>query len=164
MRLLPPLLLCIPLLAACGQKAGDATAEAMIENATGADAEITRDGDKVDIQAKDAHMQIAQAGTVLELPADFPVDVYRPHDFRVRQVMAVPRMLMVSGEASGERADLFAQARASMKQQGWTEVRAGKMGQADSAMFRKDGRELVMTFMDANGAVQLALQLQKPKA
>ena len=50
-----------------------------------------------------------------------------------------------------------------MAQQGWKEVRAGQMGQADSAMFRKDEREAVMTMMDRGGVVQLSMQLQKPK-
>lgn len=162
MRLLP-LLLCIPLFAACGKQAGDQAAEAMIERSTGTDAEIERKDGRVDIHAKDAHMQIAEEGQVLELPADFPADVYRPEGFRVRHVMDVPEMLMLTGEADGDRAALFAQARAAMAREGWKEVRAGRMGQADSAMFRKEKREMVMTLMDRNGVVQVSMQLQKPK-
>jgi hypothetical protein len=164
-RLLPlSLLLCVPLLAACGKQAGDSVAEAMIERSTGTDAEVERKDGRVDIQAKGAHVQIAEDGHALELPADFPADVYRPEGFRVRHVMDVPEMLMLTGEAQGDRAELFAQARASMAQQGWKEVRAGRMGQADSAMFRKEKREMVMTMMDRNGLVQLSMQLQKPKS
>lgn len=162
MRLLP-LLLCTTLVAACGQQAGDTVAEAMIERSTGADAEVERKDGHVDIQAKGAHMQIAEEGQVLALPADFPADVFRPEGFRVRHVMDVPTMLMLTGDADGDRAALFAQARAAMVQQGWAEVRAGRMGQADSAMFRKEQRETVMTLMDRNGVVQLSMQLHKPK-
>lgn len=156
-------LLCIPMFAACGKQTGDTVAEAMIEQSTGADAEIERKDGRVDIQAKGAHMQIAEEGQVLELPAGFPADVYRPDGFRVRHVMDVPTMLMLTGDVQGERAAVFAEARAAMAQQGWTEVRAGKMGAADSALFRKEKREMVMSMMDRDGLVQVSMQLQKPK-
>jgi hypothetical protein len=157
------LLLCLPLITACGKPSGDTVAEAMIERSTGENAEVERSDKQVDIRVKDAHVQIAQAGQVLALPADFPADVYRPDGFRVRHVMNVPRITTVMGEAPGAREALFAQARATMAQQGWKEIRAGQLGTADSAAFRKDGRETVMSFMERDGVVQLSLQLHKPK-
>ena len=161
------LLACLPLFTAC-QKAGEAAAETgpdtVAERLAGHDVDVSQGKDRVTINARDAQLQIAREGQALPMPADFPADVFVPAGLVVRNSMAVPRMLTVSGDVSGTVADVFDQARAAMQQQGWREKRVQQRPAMQMLSLEKDGRETVINVMERDGAVQVSYSLRTPRS
>ena len=161
------LLTCVPLFTAC-HKAGEAAAETspdtVAERMAGGDVDVSQGKDRVTINARDAQLQIARKGKALPMPADFPTDVFVPTGLVVRNSMAVPRMLTVSGDVPGTVADVFEQARTAMQQQGWREKLVQQRPTMQMLSLEKDGREAVINVMERAGAVQVSYSLRTPRS
>ena len=157
------LLTCLPLFTAC-QKPGEPSPDTVAERMAGHDVDVSQGKDRVTIKARDAQLQIAREGEALSMPKDFPADVFVPAGLVVRNSMAVPRMLTVSGEVPGSVADVFEQARAAMQQQGWHEKRVQQRPTMQMLSLEKDGREAVINVMEREGAVQVSYSLRSPRS
>ena len=159
-RLCAAVLAAAALLAAC-QRAGNPIAEAAIERAARSSIEVGGGDAPATVPARDA----------LALPAQFPGDVYLPRGYRVNSVMDLPDASVLSLSAPGHLDALFADARESMRAQGWTQTLSARQS-ADAAMlaFEKSGggglRSATLSFNRNHGdarvivGVQLRRQLQ----
>src|SRR5690606_7927560 len=98
-------------------------------------------------------------GEGVALPADFPEDVFLPSRYGVSSVMDVGGARLLNLHAEGVLAAVFEDARAAMRDKGWSQTLA--MQQADSAMlgFSRDGREAAYTFT-RHGDDQLMIGIQ----
>lgn len=147
-------LVAFALLAAC-QRAGNPIAEAAIERA----ARGTVDGGGGDAPAT------VPARDALALPAQFPGDVYLPRGYRVNSVMDLPDASVLSLSAPGHLDALFADARESMRAQGWTQTLSARQS-ADAAMlaFEKAGdgaaRSATLSFNRNHGDARVIVGVQ----
>lgn len=152
------LLLALPL-AAC-QKAQTALADAAIERASDGKLKVDRDGDRTVIKTAEGEMAV-QTGAALPLPRDFPGDVFLPRAYQVNSVMDMGGMQVISMQADGDVAGLFAAARAAMDRQGWKQTMA-MQNAADTAMlaFEKDKRAAVLSFNEGQDGKRVAMSVQ----
>lgn len=162
-----PLLSCAALalaLSACGKSASDRIAEAAVSAASGQDVEIDDDGGKVTLHGKDGDVEM-QSGEDVELPKDFPDDVYLPEHYRVRSVMKLPQASMVQVTAKGSVGGLYKEADARMQAQGWEQTMAMQQS-ADTRMlvYKKDSRQAMLTINSGGGEpgeVQVGVQVSR---
>jgi hypothetical protein len=91
--------------------------------------------------------------------ARYPADVYRPADYVLYSVDEDAGALVLRGTSADATAALFAQARAAMPMQGWSETRA----EAPRLLaFEKAGYRAELTFAPGAGATELALRFERP--
>jgi hypothetical protein len=130
-RLCAAVLATAVLMASC-QRAGNPIAEAAIERAArgSVDAGSVAGGDAPGTRP---------APDALPLPAQFPGDVYLPRGYRVNSVMDLPDASVLSLSAPGHLDALFADARESMRAQGWTQTLSARHS-ADAAMLAFEKR------------------------
>lgn len=160
-----PLVLCACLilsLAAC-QKTADAAAETAIERTSGQKVEVDRDGDRMRIKTADGELNM-QSGKALQLPADFPKDVYLPGRYAVNSVMDMGGTQMLSVATNGQVSGLFTDAQRAMGRKGWKQTMSMQHS-ADSAMlsFEKGERAAVLSFNKGEGdnGVVMGVQLRE---
>jgi hypothetical protein len=151
-------LACLPQ-AAC-KRAEHAVADAAIEGVSGGKVKIARDGNRTTISTDQGEMAM-QAGDALPLPKDFPGDVYLPRGYRVNSVMDMGGLQVISLQAQGKVAGLFADARDVMAKQGWKQTMA-MQNAADTAMlsFEKEKRAAVLSFNEGQDAQDVTMNLQ----
>jgi hypothetical protein len=100
----------------------------------------------------------------LALPDEFPVDVYRPRRYTVNTVLDLGGTSTVSMRAPGQVTSLFADARAAMRAQGWTQVMAAQHSVDNAVLaFEKAQRSATLSFnraQDPDGVI-VSVQLQR---
>lgn len=102
-------------------------------------------------------------GGTLDLPDDFPDDIYLPADYRINSLMDRGALRVVSLQAPGQVSALFGDARASMDHRGWKQTMAMRDA-TDSALlsYEKDDRAAVLSFSDdRSGGVTINVQLRE---
>lgn len=154
-------LIVLPIALAGCKKATDSLTEAAIEHASNGKVKVERDGARTVIKTRDGEMAM-QAGKALPLPKDFPADVYLPGKYSINSVMDMGGMQVLSMQAPGEVAGLFADARSAMEAQGWKQTMA-MQNASDNAMlsFEKDKRATVLSFNQAQDqGVTMSVQVR----
>lgn len=145
---------------ACRQAADDA-AEAAVERATGADAEVARNGDIARFNAGDAQIEVAgtdQAGGI-PLPADFPPDVHLPAPIRVESAMDMAGLKMLNLTTPTTMAQVSADVEKEMRAQGWKREMAMQAGDGSTLVYSKDQRQTVYQLIRREqGGTQLAIR------
>ena len=150
----------ITVLPAC-RKAEDSVAEAAIEQATGKNVDLQRDGDSMTVQAGDAEIKIATAedGGSVALPADFPSDVFLPAQRAVNSAMDMGGMKMVNITTSALPATVSADVEKAMQAQGWKREMAMQGEGSSTLIYTKDKRQAVYQMMKADGGgTQVAIR------
>ncbi len=151
---------------ACSKSPEERLAEAAIENATGKDVDIERDGEQMTIRTDEGEMKMS-AGEALPLPADFPRDVYLPDSYKVATVMDMGPMKAINLTTSAKVSTLFAEAGPAMKAQGWTQKMAIQQAAGHAMLsFEKDKRNVSLSFTESRsvaGQTVVSLQLQQPQ-
>jgi hypothetical protein len=153
-------------LAACAQKAEEATAEAAIEAAAGGKADVDINGGNTQITMQtEQGAAVMNSGENLALPADFPSDVVLADERKVVSVFAAAGATVLSYTTSGKLADLVAGQDAAMKAKGWTQTMSMNSDAATSMLvFNKDGRDAALAYnADASGMVTVTVQLSPKK-
>jgi hypothetical protein len=150
-----PVLACLLLAAGC-QKTG----------ATATGAAIARAGDPVEASG---HPAVFDGGPGLPLPDNFPEDVYLPARYTVDSALDMGGTAMVAMTAPGRVTALFADARNTMRAQGWTQTMAAQHSVDNAVLaFEKDQRNATLSFNRAQGddasreRVIVRVQLREP--
>ncbi|MCA1714653.1 MAG: hypothetical protein LC715_05930 [Gammaproteobacteria bacterium] len=148
------------LVVACAKSPQERIAEDAIERATGGQAQVEGDGDKITVQTEQGEVQITR-GDAATLPVDFPKDVPLPQGYQVMESMAMAGTTVLALDAPGKVPGVAAQARDAMRAQGWKETTA--MEQSDDTriyVYEKDGRHANLGFYDnQQGGVRVGVQL-----
>ena len=151
------------LLAACGKSPAEAATEAAIRAATGEDVKVERDGEKVTFQTDEGEMTIA-GGEDLELPADFPDDVYLPPGYQVKSLMNVAQASIVQLAAPGSLAGLSDAADDAMLGHGWKQTMAMQQDDFRMYSYEKGERAASLTLSPGEGEqVQISMQLRNSR-
>jgi hypothetical protein len=150
-----PVLACLLFVAGC-QKTG----------ATATGAAIARAGDPVEAIG---HPAVSDGDAGLPLPDNFPKDVYLPARYTVDSAMDMGGTAMVAMTAPGRVTALFAEARSTMRTQGWTQTMAAQHSVDNAVLvFEKDQRNATLSFNRAQGddapgeGVLVSVQLRDP--
>ena len=145
--------------AAC-EAAEDSAAESAIESATGLDAEVERDGDRTVIRTAEGEVAMT-AGDDLELPADFPDDLWLPDDSRVPTLSGCGAGGLAIGlVADGPVDALTAAAHARMQEHGWEQMMSMQQPQGQVLGYQKGERTTMLVFTPAeDGQVQIGMTL-----
>jgi len=153
-------------LAACAEKASEATAEAAIEASSGGEANVDIDGDttKVTVQTEDGAATMS-AGENVALPADFPSDMVLADERKVLSVFTAEGAIAMSYTTKATLADLVTRQDAAMKAQGWTQTMSMNTDAKSSMLaFNKDGRDAMLAYAaDETGGVTVSVQLSAKK-
>jgi len=136
------------LLSGC-KKASDETMEKLTEKAieksmknSGAkDAKVDLSNGKMKIATEDGEVEMS-TGDSVSLPADFPKDVHVIKGAKVQMAMKVPQGQMVQLQLSQSVKQVASVYDTEMKAQGWTQEAAMDMGEAHSAVYHKDKRQV----------------------
>jgi hypothetical protein len=111
----------------------------------------------------------SDAGSSLPLPDNFPKDVYLPARYTVDSAMDMGGTAMVAMTAPGRVTALFADARSTMRAQGWTQTMAAQHSVDNAVLvFEKDQRNATLSFNRAQGddapgdGVLVSVQLREP--
>ena len=149
-------------LAACAQKAEEATAEAAIEASTGgkADVDISGGNTQITMQTENGPTSVS-TGQDLALPADFPSDVVIADDRKVVSVFKAEGATSMGYTTAGKLAEIVAKQDAAMKAQGWTQTMAMNADAKSSMLvFNKDGRDAALAYSDDGaGTIMVSVQL-----
>ena len=156
-RVLPWLVGLVFIFSGC-QRVGVATADATIRQGGGERVGAGRD-DRGDAGSGPTP---AEADASLPLPDTFPKDVYRPRRYTVNSVLDMDGTAMVSMVAPGQVASLFADARNTMRAQGWTQTMAAQHSVDNAVLsFEKERRSATLSFNKTQGRrVLVGVQLQ----
>lgn len=135
-------------------------------------ADVTRSGEGVQedlhgdrfIFEDDPLQASALVGAADPLPADFPVDVYRPESYELLDSRRDDDLRRVRLRADGAPTVLGEQARVAMLRQGWRPVMSRQRGDSQQVMaYVKGGRTAVLLFDGVGlGEAQVAVQWREP--
>lgn len=153
-------------LAACAEKASEASAEAAIEASTGGKADVDIEGDttKITMQTEQGQATMS-AGENVALPADFPKDVVLAKEHKVVSVFTAQGATSMAYTTTAKLADLVAEQDAAMKAEGWTQSMSMNADAKSSLLaFKKESREVMLAYTaDDAGGVTVSVQLSANK-
>lgn len=146
-------------LAACGESAGEAAAEAAMGAAGVQDVEIDEDGESISYRTRQGEVTITGGGSA-RLPGDFPDDVYLPGEYVVESTLVMKADLFIGLAVAEDVPSLYAAARESMAAHGWTETMAA-LENSDNGLltFEKDDRGAVLSMSREEDGATMGLQL-----
>lgn len=153
-------------LAACAQKAEEATTEAAIEAATGGKADVDISGGNTEITMQtDQGPTVMSSGENLALPADFPSDVVLADGHKVVSVFKAAGATVLGYTTSAKLPALVAEQDAAMKAKGWTQTMSMNSDAKTSMMvFTKDGRDVALAYAaDDADMITVSVQLSPKK-
>jgi len=161
--LLPVLLLAIFTLAGCGksalQKATEKTAEKIIEEQSGGNANVDINEGNVKIESEQGKVEI---GENAELPADFPEDVY-VIDGKI--VMAnsdkVSGSLSVSLETDKSTEEASSIYQEKLKAEGWNITNIMNLSGLSNISAEKDNRNVSVIIGESNGKTSINITIMK---
>lgn len=155
------MLCCLALaLTACKKSADEALAEAAIKGATGHDVSVDKDGEEVMIKTDDGDMKIS-GGQSATLPASFPQDVFLPGKYSVESVVEMNSTQLIALSTEGDVAKLYADARARMEKEGWTQTMAMQGSAHDGLLaYEKGDRKATVSFNAEPDTQTVAVGLQ----
>lgn len=148
-------------LGGCKQGTETATEKAVekaIEKDSGGKANVSLDEGKVSIETKDGSFEVATGGE-LNIPDDFPQDVYLPKDANVLTSMTMPDGFAVTLQTSEARDEVVAHYTAEMKAQGWEEKVVMNMGESQMLTYSKDNDARTVNIVAAKGETGTQVQI-----
>ena len=153
--------LALSFLAACGQGAGEAAAEAALAAGGAQAVEIDEDGGTVSYRTEQGEVTMT-GGHAAALPGDFPDDVYLPGDYIVESTLAMDQDLFVALAVAEDVPAVYAAARAAMAGHGWTETMAALENNENGLLtYEKADRAAVVSLGRGEGGTTMGLQLTR---
>jgi ABC-type uncharacterized transport system auxiliary subunit len=159
MRLLLVCLLAVVLLlGACGEKAQEEAMEKKIEKATGADADVDLSEKSVKVAGKTDEGEFEfEAGEEMEIPEDFPADVFIYTPSKTVMAMKVPKGHSVSLLTEDDKTKVIDTYKREMESNGWTEETSVTMGDKMMLTYKKDARITGINFGTTDKGLQITV-------
>ena len=128
-------------MAGCGRKTGEKAVEKSIEQATGADAHVDLNDKGMKISGKTEEGEFSlSSGEGMEVPEDFPSDVFVYKPSSVNAVMNLPQgrsLTLVTSDNSKKVQEAY---KRGMAAKGWSEKASMNMGSQAMFSFEKGDR------------------------
>ena len=140
------------LLALAGCGGTDQITEQAVEDASGGEVKIDKDGDKTKIEVAGQELENQQGGLVDGFPEDFPM----PDDFEVETSTKTQGKYQAFGSISSAE-DTFAYYKDELPKQGWEIQTSSATGGTFQIVANKDGREAVLGSSPANEGANLTI-------
>ncbi|MDI6778451.1 MAG: hypothetical protein QMD77_04670 [Patescibacteria group bacterium] len=140
-----------------GQKIGENMLEKAIEQGTGGKADVSADGNSVNVKTESGTFSASETGNI-KLPSDFPSDVFVYGGAKITLATSTPAnpadgtkaSYMVGYEVNQSLNDVANKYRDEMTKNGWTKETEANYG-AMMINFKKGTRETLVTISDSHG-------------
>lgn len=153
---------CALILNACGKTPQETTAETMLKTTTGHDATVKKEGDntKVTINTQDGAVKM-HSGKNLNLPNDFPSDVYLPAGITITHIMQSGPITALALTVPGQVEAVFHDMAEQMTGKGWKTRTTNLSEKGAVLIFEKDTRRTAafITVDRDSGQVSISLQV-----
>jgi hypothetical protein len=149
-------LLLAGVLAIAGCGGTDEIAEQAVEEASGGEVKIDKDGDETKIEVGGQKLENKQGGLVDGFPEDFPL----PDDFDVSSSSKTQGKYQAFGSMASSD-DTFAFYKAELRNKEWKiQVASAAAGDTFQILASKDGREAVLNSRPANEGAHLTVVVE----
>jgi hypothetical protein len=118
------------------QKLGEKMVEKTIESQTGGNVDVDTNSGTMDFKSEDGTMQVSTGGEV-SLPDGFPKDLILASDAKVVLATSADKTTSVAYETDESAADLFADYKEELDDQGWTKDFEMDAGTSKMVNFKK---------------------------
>ncbi|MCP4622342.1 MAG: hypothetical protein GY850_02310 [bacterium] len=142
----------------CGESVEEKAMEKKIEAATGGEAEVDLSEQGVKITGETEQGKYAYSvGEAIEIPKDFPSDVFIYSPSKAVMAMKMPEGHSVSLTTSNDVAAVTKTYQQEMTAKGWTEATTMNMGGQTMLIYKKENRMANVSIAQADGATQISL-------
>lgn len=142
----------------CGQKTAEKATEAAIEDSTGGQANVNLNNGSMKVETGEGTLE---AGEEVELPADFPSDVYVAEG-SIRSALATEDSnYSVSIEAQESKSALYDRYISELESAGWNLTLKMSTAEVSSVAGEKDDRIVTVSISESEGKTFVAITVAK---
>lgn len=161
------ILLALPILAiGCGksdEERAEERAEKAIEEQTGGEADVSIKDDKISIESQEGSFEISQ-GTKLEMPKDFPDDVFVLDDPQISVSSSNNELQSLVYTSKLDEARAVDDYKKEMADKGWESESSIQTPQGTMLAFKKgDTRSVMVSISKQDDATQVTLMVENQR-
>ena len=148
----------------CGEKseekAGEEVMEEVIESNMGGNAEVDIEENSFRIQTEEGEMTMT-AGDSVQLPADFPKDIFIYRGADLNTAMELPEGFNLMFQTKDDSSKVSEAYLAEMEEKGWSKEMTMDMGGQKMMVFKKGERMANVSIATDEGMTQITLTVAK---
>jgi hypothetical protein len=130
-------IVCAVALTACGKRHDEKAIEKAIEQSSGGKASVDISKGKFEIKTAEGEFKMS-SGEGVQIPADFPKDVYVHEGAKATAAMTLPKGHMLTLETADAVAKVAGAYQSKMEAQGWKQEMAMDNGGTKMFVYKKD--------------------------